>query len=63
LKELDKLIEYIKEKKFKSAEEATNMLQRKLNPLLRVIYNLVKARDRLEGMAVMIPMPPPSRNI
>lgn len=57
LRELDELIEYIKQQKFKSAEEATTMLQKKLAPIISVIFNLSKARERLDGMADMIPLP------
>jgi len=59
LRELDELIEYIKQQKYKSAEEATEILEKKIMPILAVIFNLSTARDRLDGMADMISIPPP----
>jgi len=59
LRELEELIEYIKQQKFKSAEEATKILEKKIWPILTVVYNLTKAREKLDGMADMIPLPPP----
>lgn len=57
LRELDELIEYIKEQKFKSAEEATDILDKKVRPVISVVFSLSTARDRLDGMADMIPLP------
>jgi len=59
LKELDELIEYIQQKKFETAEEATETLKAKVAPILLVVFNLTKARERLDGMADMIPPPEP----
>ena len=59
LKELDELIKYINQKKFKSAEEATRILQEKIAPIISVVFNLTTARERLDGMADMIYLPPP----
>jgi len=56
LKELDKLIEYIEQGKFDSVEEATGLLRTKIIPILVVVFGLSKARERLDGMADMIPV-------
>ena len=61
LKELDELINYIKKKKFKSAEEAMRVVRKKLDPFILVIFNLGNAREKLDGMADMIPLLPPPR--
>lgn len=55
--ELNSLIEQIKQQSFKSAEEAIQMLKEKMPPILIVMWNLIKARERLDGMADMIPIP------
>ena len=57
LKELDTLIEHIKQQKFKTAEEASNELNEKVEPIISVVFSLSKARERLDGMADMIPLP------
>lgn len=57
LKQLDELIRYIKQQKFKSSEEATEMLKKKLPPIISVVFSLNKARERLDSMAEMIPLP------
>ncbi len=57
MKELDCLIEDIKQQNFKSAEDAIEMLKAKIPPILIVMWNLFKARERLDGMADMIPIP------
>ncbi len=54
LKELDKLIDFIKQPKFESAETAVDMLKEKLAPIVSIIFGLNKARERLDGMADMI---------
>jgi hypothetical protein len=59
LKELDQLIDFIEKQKFKSAEEAMELFNTKVSPILSVVFNLGKARERVDGMADMIPMPPP----
>lgn len=59
LTELNSLIEQIKQQSFKSAEEAIQMLKEKMPPMLIVMWNLIKAREGLDGMAVMIPIPEP----
>jgi len=56
LKQLDELLDFIKRGKFKSAKEAMNMLKQKLAPILLVAFNLSEARERLDGMADMIPI-------
>lgn len=62
LRQLDELIESIKQQKFQSSEEATDMLKEKVNPVISLIFSLSNARERLDGMADMIPLPPlPSR--
>jgi hypothetical protein len=55
--ELNSLIEQIKQQSFKSAEEAIQMLKEKVPPILIVMWSLIKARERLDGMADMIPIP------
>jgi len=45
----------IKQQNFKSAEEAITMMKEKVPPILIVMWNLLKARERLDGMAEMIP--------
>lgn len=64
LKQLDELIDFIKKGKFKSAKKAMDMLKQKLGPILKVAFDLINARERLDGMADMIPIieipPPPS---
>jgi hypothetical protein len=55
MKELDCLIEEIKQQSFSSAEEAIGMIREKVPPILIVMWNLIKARERLDGMADMIP--------
>ena len=57
LKELDELIEYIKQQKFESAEEATEILNKKVSPIISVVFSLSRARERLDGMADMITLP------
>ena len=57
LKELDDLIEYIQKQKFKTAEEANETLRSKINPIISLLFNLSRARERLDGMADMIPLP------
>jgi hypothetical protein len=57
LKNLDELIEFIKGQKYESAQHATQTLSEKINPILSVIFNLTCARDNLDGMADMIPIP------
>jgi len=57
LKELDELIKYIKQQKFESAEEATEMLNKKVSPIISVVFNLSRARERLDSMADMITLP------
>jgi hypothetical protein len=59
MKELDCLIDEIKIKKFKTAEDSIEMLKAKIPPILVVMWNLFKARERLDGMADMIPVPEP----
>ena len=59
LKDLDELINFIKEQKFESAEEATKILREKVSPIVSIIFNLSGARERLDGMAEMIYIPPP----
>ena len=56
LKQLDELINSIKQQKIESAEEATAMLRKDIPPILFVIFSLGKARERLDGMADMIPI-------
>ena len=56
LKELDELIEKIQQQSFKSAEEATNLLRDNVYPIISIVFNLTKARERLDGMADMIPI-------
>ena len=60
MKELDCLIDEIKEKKFKTADDAIEMLKAKVPPILVVMWNLFKARERLDGMADMISIPAPT---
>lgn len=55
MKKLDCLIESIKQQKFNSADEAIEMMKEKVPPILAVIWSLIKARERLDGMADMIP--------
>jgi len=59
LKDLDELIAYIKKQEFASVEEATRKLGQKVRPILSVVFELARARDRLDGMADMIQIPPP----
>jgi len=59
MKELDSLVEDIKQQNFKSAEDAIDLLKEKIPPILIVMWNLFKARERLDGMADMIPIPEP----
>jgi len=54
LKDLDKLIDFLKQPKFESAEKAINMLREKLTPIVSIIFSLNNARERLDGMADMI---------
>ena len=65
IKQLDELVNFIKRGKFKSAKETMDMLKQKLTPILVVAFNLSDARERLDGMADMIPIielpPPPHR--
>ena len=56
LKELDELIEAIHQQRFKSAEEATEMLRNNIYPIISIVFDLIKARERLDGMADMIPL-------
>lgn len=60
LKDLDGLIEYIKRQEFKTVEEAMRMLGQKIRPILSVLFELGRARDRLDGMADMIEIPLPT---
>jgi hypothetical protein len=57
LRELNLLIDQIVQQRFKSAEEAIAMMREKMLPILVVMWNLIKARERLDGMADMIPVP------
>jgi hypothetical protein len=57
LRELDSLIELINQQRFETAEDAIEMLKEKMPPILIVMFNLTKARERLDGMADMIPLP------
>jgi len=57
LKQLEELINYIKQQKFESSDEATEMLKKKVTPIVAVLFNLNKARERLDGMADMIILP------
>jgi hypothetical protein len=59
MKELDCLVEGLKQQNFKSAEDAIEMLKAKIPPILIVMWDLFKARERLDGMADMIPIPEP----
>jgi hypothetical protein len=59
LKELDSLVEEIKQHTFKTAEDSIAELKEKATPILVVMWNLIKARERLDGMADMIPIPEP----
>jgi len=59
LRELDNLIELINQHRFETAEDAIEMLKEKVPPILIVMFNLTKARERLDGMADMIYVPPP----
>jgi hypothetical protein len=59
-KELDELIDYIKSKSFESAEETARLLGRKIQPIISVVFELTRARDRLDGMADMIQIPVPT---
>jgi len=56
LKQLDELIDFIKEGKFESAKEAVDMLKDNLEPILSIAFDLNQARERLDGMADMIPI-------
>ena len=56
LKQLDELIDFIKEGKFESAKEAVDMLKKNLRPILSIAFHLNQARERLDGMADMIPV-------
>lgn len=51
---LDELVESIKQK-FDTADSAIAMLVQKVPPILRVMWNLFKARENLDSMADMIP--------
>jgi hypothetical protein len=55
-KQLDDLVEYIKQQKYESVSQIISMLNEKLTPILIVMSNLIKARERLDGMAEMIPL-------
>jgi glutamyl-tRNA reductase len=57
LKDLDELIEFIKEQKYESAQHATQTLSEKIRPILSVIFSLTSARNHLDSMADMIPIP------
>jgi hypothetical protein len=57
LKELDELVEFIKQQKFESSQHATQTLSRKTTPILSVIFSLISARNNLDSMADMIPIP------
>ena len=59
LRELDNLIDYIKTQSFATAEEATQTLKQKINPILSVVFALSRERDNLDGMADMIHIPRP----
>jgi hypothetical protein len=59
MKELNSLIDEIKQHSFKTAEESIEKLKQKAPPILIVMWNLIKARERLDGMADMIPVPEP----
>ena len=59
MRELDCLIEDIKQRNFKSEEDTIEMLKAKISPILIVMWNLFKARERLDGMADMIPITTP----
>ena len=52
--ELNELIEYVKEQRFASAEDAIETLKSKVASVLGVMFALTKARERLDGMADMI---------
>jgi chromosome segregation ATPase len=58
-KELDSLVEEIKQQSFNTVEDAIEKLKQKIPPILVVMWNLIKARERLDGMAEMIPIPKP----
>jgi hypothetical protein len=57
MRELEELIGIIKKQEFESAHQATEILSKKINPIVSVIFNLSSARDKLDGMADMIPLP------
>jgi hypothetical protein len=59
MKELDSLIEQINQQSFKCVEDAIGTLEKKVSPILSVMWNLLNARERLDGMADMIPVPEP----
>ena len=58
LVELDELISYIEQMKFQSSEKATEVLKEKISPILSVAFDLHNARERLDGMAEMVILPP-----
>lgn len=57
LKQLDDLIDYIKQQKFETAEEAIKVLRNKITPIVFIVFGLGRARERLDSMADMIPVP------
>ena len=63
MKELNSLIDEIKQHSFRTAEDSIEKLKQSAPPILVVMWNLIKARERLDGMADMIPIPEPIEGI
>jgi len=57
LRQLDYLIEYIKQQKYESAEDFAKKLFDNAAPIFSVMSSLVKTREKLDSMADMISVP------